>query len=123
MILGIGTDIIEIGSIRESIKRSKRFVQRVFTASEINYCEGKPNKYQHYAARFAAKEALMKAIKTGWDKGVQWKQIEIRNKAGGAPEIKAYGKTKEHLEEKGIRNIEVSLSHSERYAVAMVCVQ
>ena len=83
MVLGIGTDIIEIESIQKSIERNSRFVQRVFTENEINYCEKKTNKYQHYAVRFAAKEAMMKAIKTGWDKGVQWKHIEVINKAGG----------------------------------------
>ena len=123
MILGLGTDIIEIESIRESIERSKRFVQRVFTDSEINYCEKKPNKYQHYAARFAAKEATMKAIKTGWDKGIQWKQIEVINATDGAPTIKTNGKTQEYLQEKGICNIQVSLSHSEQYAIAIVCIQ
>jgi holo-[acyl-carrier protein] synthase len=123
MIRGIGTDIIEIGSIQKAMEQSKRFAQRVFTENEISYCENKPNKYQHYAVRFAAKEALMKALKTGWNNGIQWKQIEVLNQAGGAPVLFVSGKTKERLDEAGITTIEVSLSHSEQYAIAMVCVQ
>ena len=123
MIHGIGTDIIEIVSIQKSMEQSKRFAQRVFTENEREYCEGKPNKYQHYAARFAAKEAMMKALKTGWGNGIQWKQIEIQNQPGGAPTIATYGKTKEQLDKMGVTNIGVSLSHCEQYAVAVVCIE
>jgi holo-[acyl-carrier protein] synthase len=79
MIISIGIDIVEIEEIRKSIENSKRFLERVFTPQEISYCEGKPNKNASYAARFAAKEAAMKALGTGWDKGVQWQQIEVVN--------------------------------------------
>ena len=123
MIKGIGTDIIEIKSIQSAMEHGKRFAQRVFTENEISYCENKPNKYQHYAARFAAKEALMKALKTGWNNGIQWRQIEVRNQSGGAPVICAMGKVKEQLDKMGVTNMEISLSHSEQYAIAMVCIQ
>ncbi len=123
MIRGIGTDIIEIGSIQKSMEQSNRFAQRVFTEKEIHYCESKPNKYQHYAARFAAKEALMKAMKTGWNNGIQWKQIEVINHPGGAPALNVTGKAKEQLDKAGITTIDVSLSHSGQYAIAVVCIE
>lgn len=123
MIKGIGTDIVEIATIRESLIQSKRFAERVFTERETIYCEKNEDKYKHYAVRFAAKEAMMKALGTGWDKGVQWKQIEIINQPGGAPKIITCGKVKELLDASGVTNIQVSLSHSERYAVAVVVIE
>lgn len=123
MIRGIGTDIIEIESIQKSMEQSKQFAQRVFAQNEMTYCENKSGKYKHYAARFAAKEAVMKALGTGWDKGVQWKQIEVTNRVGGAPEIVTSGRVKELLDEMGVTNIKVSLSHSRLFAVAVVCVE
>ena len=123
MIMGLGTDIVEIASLQKAMEQSNRFAKRVFTEKEITYCESKPQKYQHYAARFAAKEAVMKALKTGWDKGVQWKQVEVINQSGGAPMIVPNGMAKELLDKMGATNIEVSLSHSEQYAIAVVCLQ
>ncbi len=79
MIISIGIDIVEIEEIKKSIEKSKRFVRRVFTENEKEYCEHKIDKYPHYAARYAVKEAVMKALGTGWDKGVQWKQVEVIN--------------------------------------------
>lgn len=77
MVISIGIDIVEIEEIKKSIEQSKRFVQRVFTENEKEYCEHKVDKYPHYAARYAVKEAVMKALGTGWDKGVQWKLVEV----------------------------------------------
>ena len=96
MIRGIGIDIIEIESVKKSMEQSKRFAQRVFTENEIIYCESNANKYQHYAARFAAKEAMMKALKTGWNNGIQWKQIEVINGASGAPTIVVKGRQRNY---------------------------
>lgn len=112
MIRGIGMDIIEIGSIRKSMEQSDRFTRRLFTENEIRDCEDKPDKYQHYAARFAAKEAFMKTIKTGWNDGIQWKQIEVMNRPGGVPEVCATGKAKERMDKIGVTHVEISLSHS-----------
>ncbi len=126
MILSIGIDIVEIEEIKKSIEKSKRFVQRVFTEKEKEYCEHKIDKYPHYAARYAVKEAVMKALGTGWDKGVQWKQVEVINvkqrpeTGGGKPEIRLSGVAMKHAEELGINNIFVSLSHSRNCAVASV---
>ena len=86
----MGIDIIEIEEIKNSFEKSKRFRDRVFTEQEIAFCESKINKYESYAARFAAKEAVMKALSTGWDKGVQWKQIEVV-RGDGSPEAGVLG--------------------------------
>ena len=130
MIIGIGVDLVDINSFTESFSKNKRFRQRVFTEDEIAYCESKPSKYQHYAVRLAAKEAVMKAIGTGWDKGVQWKQIEITNTEIGdrrletaKPEIRLSGKAEELIKEMGIEKVFVSLSHSETQAIAFVAME
>lgn len=123
MIIGVGVDIVDINSFTESFNESKRIRQRVFTETEIAYCESKPNKYQHYAARFAAKEAVMKAIGTGWDKGVQWKQIEVINDQSGKPTLNCTSKVLEILNEKNVKNYHLSLSHSESQAIAYVILE
>jgi holo-[acyl-carrier protein] synthase len=109
-ILGTGIDIIEVKRIQQTLRSNKRFSERVFTAKEIAYCEGKVNKYQHYAVRFAAKEAILKALGS---KGIALKDISIRNLDTGKPEPVLTGKLKK-LE----KNIIVSLSHCQEYAVA-----
>lgn len=120
MIISIGTDIIEIERIEKAIRRSKKFLGRVFTKAEIDYCEKKQLKYQHYAVRFAAKEAVMKALGKGWTNGINWKQIGIKNNQLGQPNILLFEKAKELFDKKGCNNILVSLSHCERYALAYV---
>src|SRR5271166_1741886 len=88
MIVGTGIDIAEVDRIRHSIERfGRRFIERVFTEAEIRYCESKANKVERYAARFAAKEAAMKAIGTGWSHGVTWRDVEVRRMPGGRPTI------------------------------------
>lgn len=109
-ILGTGIDIIEIKRIKKVIAGNKAFLKRVFTAREIAYCEGKANKYQHYAVRFAAKEAILKALGS---KGIALIDISIRNTDSGKPEAVLSGKLK-----KMEKNIAVSLSHCNEYAVA-----
>src|SRR5271166_6536438 len=93
MIVGTGIDIAEVDRIAASIERfGRRFTERVFTAEEIRYCESKANKAERYAARFAAKEAGMKAIGTGWSRGVRWHDIEVRRLPGGRPTLMFHGK-------------------------------
>lgn len=120
MIIGIGIDIVDISSFERIFNTSKRFKQRIFTETEIAYCEGKPLKYQHYAARFAAKEAVMKALGTGWDKGVQWKHIEVQNDETGKPRLVLYKKAFEILNDLDVNKCHLSLSHSETQAIAYV---
>ena len=92
MIVGIGIDIAEVGRIREAIERyGERFLRRIYTESEIQYCESKANRVERYAARFAAKEAGMKAIGTGWNHGVRWRDIEVARKPGGRPTLVLHG--------------------------------
>lgn len=109
-ILGTGIDIIEVKRIKKVIAGNKAFLARVFTPGEIEYCEGKANKYQHYAVRFAAKEAVLKSLGS---KGIALKDIGIRNLDSGQPRAVLAGKLKK-LE----KNIVISLSHSNDYAVA-----
>jgi holo-[acyl-carrier protein] synthase len=123
MIKGTGTDIVEIKTIEKSILQNKRFKERVYTSNEIEYCETKPNKFQHYAARFAAKEAVMKALETGWNKGIQWKHIEVLNEPNGKPIIRLTDKANELTKENEINNVHISLSHCENYATAFVVIQ
>jgi len=147
MIISMGIDIVKIEEIQDSIEKSKRFLERVFTPQEISYCESKVNKYASYAARFAAKEAIMKALCTGWNNGVQWKQIEVingdmeevkskqlkvnsgkgnndqfpmPNANNGKPEIKLTGKALKLSKEMGVEIIFLSLSHCKHNAIANV---
>jgi holo-[acyl-carrier protein] synthase len=120
-ILGIGIDLVEIRRM-ESILASQetRFVERVFTPLERDYCEGKRHRAQYYAARFAAKEALMKALGTGWTSSVTWTEIEVQRDSLGKPGFQLYGATKETAEAKGAKQIFLSLSHTDCCAVAQV---
>jgi holo-[acyl-carrier protein] synthase len=123
MIVGIGTDIIEVTRIERLLTKQKRFQKRIFTEREIAYCETKKNKAQNYAARFAAKEAFLKAIGTGWRGGVAFREIEIVNNARGKPEMFLTGAAKEFADKLGITNIQVSLSHLKDFSIAVVTAE
>ena len=105
------------------IKDSDRFKQRIYTKKEVEYCEARKNKAQNYAARFAAKEAFLKAIGTGWRSGVSFREIEVVNDEQGKPEIHLHGNTKKITREKHFMNIQLSLSHVKDMAVAVVIVE
>lgn len=117
-----GVDIIEIDRIKQSIERQgDNFLNKIFTAKEIEYCNSKGvQAYASFAARFAAKEAVAKLLQTGFAGSVHWHEIEVDNTVTGAPEIILYGDTKRLAEEKGIQYIKVSLSHSRESAISMV---
>ncbi|MEZ5306421.1 MAG: holo-ACP synthase [Pyrinomonadaceae bacterium] len=124
MILSIGTDIIEVYRIRETIERTKRFATRVFTEAEREYCESKgAAAAQSYAARFAAKEALLKALKTGLRGEISWTDIEITNDELGAPEFRLKGKAAEMIDEMGATRIHLSISHTTEHATAQVILE
>src|SRR5467141_4998622 len=96
MIIGTGVDIAEVPRIRETIERfGERFLRRIFTEGEIRYCERKARRFESYAARFAAKEAGMKALGTGWSRGVRWRDCEVVRLPGGRPTITFHGKAGE----------------------------
>jgi holo-[acyl-carrier protein] synthase len=122
MILGLGIDIIEVERIKQKIK-NKNFLSKVFTKKEIELCEKSRNKNEKYAVRFAAKEAFMKAIGTGWAKGIKFNEIEILNEESGKPFVLLYGKTKEISDKIGVKKILVSLSHTKNYANSVVILE
>ena len=123
MILGIGTDIMDVARVRKAMEKDSGFRDEVFTPVEIQYCESKTHKHQHYAARFAAKEAFLKALGTGWQFGIRFTQIEVQNNELGAPTIILKEKAKDFAQEKGITKILVSLAHIKDFATAMVVLE
>ncbi|WP_142686204.1 holo-ACP synthase [Chitinophaga polysaccharea] len=124
MIIGIGTDIVEVPRIAAKLAKGDGFRNLVFTPFEISYCENQAVPAESYAARFAAKEALLKALGTGWGNGgVNFDEIEIRNDAAGKPELFLIGNGAARYEQAGIRKIWVSLSHEKSAAVATVILE
>lgn len=122
MIIGIGTDIVEVTRIAKSIEKID-FKEKVFSKTEILYCEAKKNKAESFAARFAAKEAYFKALGTGWRGGMAFNEVEIRNDELGKPSLHVLGKTAEISKEKNIKTIHVSLSHTKETAMATVILE
>jgi holo-[acyl-carrier protein] synthase len=124
VIVSIGTDIIEVYRIGETIARTPRFVDRVFTDAEQEYCESKGvAAIQSYAARFSAKEAFLKALKTGWRGKITWQDMEILNDADGVPSLNVKGEARRILNEMGEPRIHLSISHTAKYAVAFVVLE
>ncbi|MGO8791224.1 MAG: holo-ACP synthase [Terriglobia bacterium] len=121
MILGTGVDIAETSRIERGLERhGERFSKRIFTAAEIAYCEKFKNRAERYATRFAAKEAAFKALGTGWREGIRWVEVEVVHQPSGKPELVLTGRAQEIARELQITRISVSLSHSDRYVVALV---
>src|SRR5207237_10616638 len=113
MIVGTGIDIAEVPRIAQAISRhGNRFLHRVFTAGEIRYCESKANRVERYAARFAAKEAAMKALGTGWNHGVRWRDIEVSRQPGGRPTIVFHSKAAEFAAKLGAAHVALSICHN-----------
>jgi len=124
MILGTGVDIAEVGRIRQSVERfGDRFLHRVFTEGEIRYCEGKANRFESYAARFAAKEAAMKALGTGWNHGIRWRDVEVVRPKGQRPTLQFHGLAAELARNMGAKNIALSLTHTSEQALANVILE
>ena len=124
MIVGTGIDITEVPRIAESIERfGERFLQRVFTEEEIRYCDSKANRVERYAARFAAKEAAMKALGTGWNFGIRWRDIEVFRLPGSRPSLRFHGKAAEFANRLNTKNIALSLSHTPNQAIASVILE
>jgi len=121
MVKGIGVDILEIQRIRESIDRTgDHFLDKVFTETEIAYCTAKHDAAQHFAARFAAKEAVSKALATGWTGAFRWKDVEVTNDLLGRPEVTLHGQLRETI---GTATVLVSLSHSLTHVVAVAIIE
>ena len=121
MIISIGIDIIEVRRVRETIERTPRFAERVFTAAERAYCESRGAvAAQHYAARFAAKEAALKALQTGWSGGISWQDVEVSAKESGSPIILFHGRARELYKESGATLAHISIAHTTEHAIAEV---
>ena len=127
MIVGVGVDLAEVERIRKALEDpriGKRFRERVFTAKEIQYCEKKRRgRYESYAGRFAAKEAVMKALGRGWSAQVRWLDIEVTRARNGKPEIVLHDKTARLAEELGIRRWALSITHTAQHGLAYVVAQ
>src|SRR5512140_3267122 len=124
MIVGTGIDIAEVPRIAQTIARhGERFLQRVFTEGERRYCDSKANRVERFAARFAAKEAGMKALGTGWSRGVRWRDVEVQRQPGGRPTIVFHGKAAEAAHQLGTSRIAVSLTHTAAEAIAHVILE
>lgn len=123
MITGIGIDLIEIERVAAKISKKNGFRELVFSKKEIAYCEKKTNKYEHYASRFAVKEAFLKAIGTGWHNGTNFNEIEINNNEDGKPEIFFLGKTATSIAEMKLGKIFISLTHLKTMASAVVIIE
>lgn len=121
MIVGLGVDITEVDRIQAAIERRGRaFLERLFTPSEIRYCEKHRNRAERFAGRFAAKEAAMKALGTGWARGVRWVDIEVVREPSGKPTLKLSGKTRAIADGLGVKNIAVTITHDGNTALAQV---
>ncbi len=123
MIFGAGTDIIEVERVEQKLVRTASLKAKLFTPTEIAYCESKHRPALHFAARFAAKESFLKAMGTGWSGGHQFSEIEIINNKLGKPELFVHGKVKEFCEAHGIGAMEVSLTHIKDVASAVVVLE
>lgn len=124
MIVGIGVDMAEVSRVREAIERhGERFLKRIFTPAEIAYCRRHKDCYERFAARFAAKEAAMKALGTGWRRGVSWQDFEVSNLPSGKPCLKLSGKALEIYRGLGSSGLFVSLTHTGAYALAQVVIE
>ncbi len=123
MIFGIGTDIIEVDRVDHLISKGLPYLESIFTVKEIDYCENKGKRAEHYAARFAAKEAFLKALGTGLRYGLSFNEIEIQNDDLGKPQIFLHGKAQDQVEQLQIDRISISLSHIKQIAIAVVILE
>ena len=121
MIISIGVDIVEVYRIAETMTRTPRFTERVFTKSERAYCDAKgAAAAQSYAGRFAAKEAFLKALQTGWRGKITWHDIEILSDDQGVPSLNISGEARRLVEDRGVAQMHLSISHTTEHAVAHV---
>ncbi len=124
MIVGTGVDLAEVDRIQHSAERfGARFLERIFTPREIAYAERKANRWERYAARFAAKEAGMKAIGTGWKRGVRWRDFEVINLPSGKPTLEFHGQAAVYAQGLGVRNVALSITHTKTTALAHVILE
>ncbi|HKW96829.1 MAG TPA: holo-[acyl-carrier-protein] synthase [Bryobacteraceae bacterium] len=122
--MGTGIDLAEVDRIRAAIERyGRRFIERVYTPSEIAYVERRANRFERYAGRFAAKEAGMKAIGTGWKRGVRWQDFEVSNLPSGRPTLKLHGEAARIANGLGVKLISLSITHTAQLGIAHVILE
>jgi holo-[acyl-carrier protein] synthase len=123
-VVGVGVDLVEVARIEHSLERfGERFLHRVFTEGEIEYCKSMPHPARHFAARFAAKEAVSKAFGTGIGKSMGWKEIDIRRKPSGEPFLVLSGSAEKLASQRNVRASFISLSHTDNHAVATILLE
>ena len=121
LIIGLGVDIAEVGRIKAAIERhGETILRRLYTPAEREYCERFKNKYERYAGRFAAKEAAMKALGTGWRRGVRWQDLEVVREPSGRPTMALHGEAGEIAARLGVKRISMSITHTSAQAFAQV---
>jgi holo-[acyl-carrier protein] synthase len=119
--VGMGVDMADVARIKAAIERhGEAFLRRVYTVREKEYCEKFKNQYERYAGRFAAKEATMKALGTGWSRGVRWVDVEVVRQSGGRPTIALYGEAAKVAAALGVQRVTVSITHTSTQALAQV---
>src|ERR1700683_518426 len=124
MILGTGVDLAEVDRIQAAITRhGRRFIERIYTPAEIAYVERRANRFERYAGRFAAKEAGMKAIGTGWKRGVRWQDFEVANLPSGRPTLPLHGVAAQIAESMGVKSISLSITHTSELGMAHVILE
>ncbi|MFP4353588.1 MAG: holo-ACP synthase [Phycisphaerae bacterium] len=120
-VIAHGIDMVDCDRLAESIKKhGDQFLHRVFTPNELDYCLGRKREVEHLAGRFAAKEAVMKLLGTGWQKGIGWQDVEVVNRPSGQPVVNLYNRCRELADEMGLSLILISISHVESHAIASV---
>lgn len=123
MVIGLGIDMIEVERVAAKINKNSGFREMLFSRNEIAYCEGKANKFEHYAARFAAKEAFFKALGTGWSEGTSFSEVEVTNTENGQPQLSFSGNTANIINAMHLGNVLVSLTHLKSMASAVVIIE
>jgi holo-[acyl-carrier protein] synthase len=121
MIIGLGIDVEEVERVKGAmVRQGERFLKRIFTEKEQAYCEQFKDKYERYAGRFAVKEAAMKALGTGWSRGVRWVDIEVLRPKGRRPTLELKGEARKIADKLGVKNIAISITHTPKQAMAQV---
>ncbi len=124
MILGVGLDLIELDRFKAAMKRQGTpFLEKLFTPAERRYCEDKWNRIAHYAARFAAKEAVLKALGTGWSGGIRWTDVEVVRDPAGAVTVRLAGQAKKVAARRRIRRVHLNITHAQKYAAAVAIAE
>jgi len=124
LILGTGIDLAEVARIRQSVERyGERFIGRIYTPGEVAYVESRANRFERYAARFAAKEAGMKALGTGWRRGVRWRDFEVANEPSGRPTLRLHGRAAEIAAGLGVKRVALSMTHTSDNGMAFVIME